>query len=734
MNFGLFGRESGAGRAVFFGGESMEAAAAEVDGLPSQEKGLTAGVFAVAAPMERLAFLTADGQSATPLEQEAAIGADDLLEASFLDRLLLVRGCVGRLRFHTPRGRAYATGFLVAPGLLLTNHHVFADAAAARGAVVEFDYRFDVAGRLPASANEFALEPERFFVSDAALDFAAVALADTGLLAGRIAERGHLRLIPEPGKAKVGEFVTIVQHPDGEPMRIALRENQVVRLQDDGPFIEYAADTAHGSSGAPVFNDSLQVVALHSKGRIRRDDRGFYALKRGGFVESLDGIGEADVIWDANVGFRVSRIAPALVSAAQARDPEFARVIEAAMRGGDVLGASVAEAKEAAGAPEPAGRSFASEVREGRTMSEDERGVAISGMPRSATGRSGEVVVPLELRISISLPGGSSGQAVWRPDAASTPVGLEAEAFPMRIPVIYDGLEERLGFQDGFLELGSAAPGPRLTKSGRAVAAPLLDGSGHELRYSHFSVWMHRERRLALYTASNVDWRARAKVVDGRPTSRKALAGFPEKPEYAEQWVADPRIAVAHQLPDLFYSEDRGAFDKGHLVRRDDVCWGTKYEEIQMANGDTYHVTNCSPQIKPFNQGQWGDENWGDLESLVEKSTRAAAERAIVYAGPVLRPDDRWFRGRDDAGPVRIQIPSSFWKIVVVRRAEGADAYGFVLSQDVRPITEAEFRVTPEWLPALTPIADIASRLRGWLDLSELEACDRYEEARSALG
>ena len=193
---------------------------------------------------------------------------------------------------------------------------------------------------------------------------------------------------------------------------------------------------------------------------------------------------------------------------------------------------------------------------------------------------------------------------------------VQLEAFKMQIPVIYDGLDERGGFDRRFLELadGSDVPMPVLTDKGSSAAAPLIDGSGKELRYHKFSVWMHKDRRLALFTASNVDWRARKKIVDGKKTDRDTLAGFPPDALLAEQWVSDPRISSSHQLPDIFYTEDRGAFDKGHLVRRDDVCWGATFEDIQMGNGDTYHVTNCSPQIKPFNQGAAGEDNWGDLE------------------------------------------------------------------------------------------------------------------------
>jgi len=663
---------------------------------------------------DRVAFLTADGQVATPLEQEAVLGTNDLLEASFLDRCLLVRNCVGRVRFSTPQGRSYATGFLVAPGILLTNHHVFGSAAAARGSSVEFDYRFDAAGQLPAVSNQFDLAPERFFVANSDLDFAAVAVGQTSTTGQPIAARGYLRLIAESGKARFGEYVTIIQHPDGEPMRIALRENKIVRLEPDEPFITYEADTAHGSSGSPVFNDSLQLVALHASGRIRRNAAGQYALANGSFTDSLEGLGEKDVLWDNNVGFRISRIAPALLAGARSEFPEEVPRLDAAMRGGDVLGEAVAADTET-----PANGVVAEENEE----------MTDNVTPVAAGSAAGELVVPLELRISVNLRGEGPAVAVAGGGAETA---LQAEAFPMRIPIIYDEIEDRPGFDRNFLGLAGPAPMPKLTSKGRANAAPLIDGSGLELRYRHFSVWMHRRRRLALFTASNVDWRTRPDKVEGKSTHRKPLAGFPEKPEYAEQWVNDERISAAHQLPDIFYSEDRGAFDKGHLVRRDDVCWGSTYQEIQMANGDTYHVTNCSPQIKPFNQGQYGVENWGDFETHVQKATKKDQEKAIIYAGPVFGAADRWFRGKDDNGSTRVQIPSRYWKIVVVKGVDGPEAYGFTLDQDVTPVTEKEFFVTEEWKGSMKRIREIQSQLRGWVSLTELIPYDKYDSVHGS--
>src|SRR5437667_4051464 len=114
-------------------------------------------------------------------------------------------------------------------------------------------------------------------------------------------------------------------------------------------------------------------------------------------------------------------------------------------------------------------------------------------------------------------------------------------------------------------------------------------------------------------------------------------------------WFTDPRIADTHQLPDRFFTKDQGAFDKGHLVRREDVAWGDTYEELRFANGDTFHTTNCSPQVAGFNRPGSVD-NWGDLEKIVY--AQADTERLCLFAGSVLDERDRTFIGLDDEGRV----------------------------------------------------------------------------------
>ncbi|MFB1488240.1 MULTISPECIES: DNA/RNA non-specific endonuclease [unclassified Thiocapsa] len=192
--------------------------------------------------------------------------------------------------------------------------------------------------------------------------------------------------------------------------------------------------------------------------------------------------------------------------------------------------------------------------------------------------------------------------------------------------------------------LAASTPLPQPKDQG--VVAQTRDGRT-ELLYRHFTILMHRERRLALVCASNVTAEPDLKEPEpGRDYSRKGLGNLRENDQ--ERWFLDPRLESKYQLPDVFFTKDRKAFDKGHIVRREDVAWGDSYDVVRRANGDTFHVTNCSPQVADFNQSQRGEDNWGDLENQV--LANAASERLCVFAGPVLDPADEVFVGTGEGG------------------------------------------------------------------------------------
>jgi endonuclease G len=122
-------------------------------------------------------------------------------------------------------------------------------------------------------------------------------------------------------------------------------------VDPDKPVIWYHADTAHGSSGAPVLNDSFQVVALHASGRIKREAQGRIVLRNGKFALSEEGLKDSDVIWEDNVGVRVSRLAKAIREGAAAGFPRYAALLDQAMSGGDVLATAIEAARTQARAP-----------------------------------------------------------------------------------------------------------------------------------------------------------------------------------------------------------------------------------------------------------------------------------------------------------------------------------------------------------------------------------------------
>ncbi|MPY63149.1 endonuclease I [Streptomyces spongiae] len=237
---------------------------------------------------------------------ERLIGRNDLMPAAFLVEGAQVARSVGRITISGPDG-GFGTGFMVSPSLLLTNNHVLRSHEEAARSFVEFNLQAGADGR-PLSAVSFRLEPQRFFTTDRELDYSLVAVAPDNAEGDTLSSYGWLVLNGAQGKAIIGEFVNIIQHPRGEPKQLALRENEIVDVLER--FLHYQSDTQQGSSGSPVFNDQWEVVALHHSA----------VPKTGadGQPLSIDGtpwtpaMGESRLAWKANEGVRISRVLQAL--------------------------------------------------------------------------------------------------------------------------------------------------------------------------------------------------------------------------------------------------------------------------------------------------------------------------------------------------------------------------------------------------------------------------------------
>ena len=241
-----------------------------------------------------------------------------------------------------------------------------------------------------------------------------------------------------------------------------------------------------------------------------------------------------------------------------------------------------------------------------------------------------------------------------------------------------------------------------------SVSAPLpVVPSGvpvRELPFTHFTVLLQPDRRLAVLTGVNLDGSQLRDLDRG------------------DDWHLEPRVPAEEQTgPEVYADND---LDRGHLVRRRDPVWGEPTTAAQ-ANVGTFSYVNAAPQAALFNQGEL---LWAGLEDYVLEHARTNGQRLSVWTAPVLAPDDPVYRG--------IQVPRRFWKIAAWATG-GTDApvlaaTGYVLDQSdqldglLQATSGAADAEAPPLGPYLTyqvPLVDIAT-LTG-LDLGPLLAADR---------
>lgn len=191
------------------------------------------------------------------------------------------------------------------------------------------------------------------------------------------------------------------------------------------------------------------------------------------------------------------------------------------------------------------------------------------------------------------------------------------------------------GYDRDFLGL-TIAPPTGVDGDGDLVE---LSGGGTELTYTHFSVALHRGRRLARWVAWNIDGATRW---DGDDIPRRGL-----------RFRLDPRVPATAQVGDELYRDN--PLDRGHLARRADLLWGPK-AEAEAANRDSFSFPNITPQMDTFNQSG-KDGVWGRLENALLATTGVG--RISVFAGPVFADDDPVYRD--------VAIPLSYFKVLVYR-------------------------------------------------------------------
>jgi V8-like Glu-specific endopeptidase len=172
------------------------------------------------------------------------------------------------------------TGFLIAPNLILTNHHVIGSADILRRTEILFRFRKNPNGTYDRAIS-VEPEPEGTFAADPRPGLDAAVFTLTPDSAESLVKSGIHPLTLSNKEVTVGDRVAIIQHAAGLPLQVALQNNRVQYA--DEAIVDYTTTTLPGSSGSPVFNDEFHVVALHREGgTLQQPNNGLYYYRNRG--------------------------------------------------------------------------------------------------------------------------------------------------------------------------------------------------------------------------------------------------------------------------------------------------------------------------------------------------------------------------------------------------------------------------------------------------------------------
>ena len=549
----------------------------------------------------------------------------------------------------------FGSGFLIEPGILITNHHVLPDFAAAQASQANFGYeRID--GKIKkGSYSTFSNNPDDF-LTDAELDFSIVALATAN-------DKPHLKLIADEGKILVGHPVNIIQHPEGGIKKYSLHES---KLLDVLPlYLHYSTDTLKGSSGSFVSNINWEVVALHHSGVPQMvnigDKTEFVSIH--GDVWTPD-MGDDEVQWVANEGVRISQIVQRLQQLRQAL-PQFAAMIDRILAVPAVAGLGKPLAELTSAVPQETIRALDA-VASGKVAATPDSilNPTVITNPNTTTvyttadtaqekDMSNPITINVNAAATVHIHQHEAAAIPVSPASVTAAFSVASEAadnlalLEARRRAAARNYDNRKGYDAGFL--GAEVALPVVQQPQRIAPLKNNDASG-VLNYQHFSIVMDAARRLAIFTAVNIDGAQSVALERGN-----------------DKWVFDNRIDESFQAGEELYRDN--PLDRGHLVRRLDPVWGDS-QTAQLANDDTFCFSNCSPQHADLNQ-----KIWNDLENYLLHNADNLNEKLVVFTGPVFEEDDPLYRG--------IRIPRRFWKVAAMQNGNaGLIAVAFMQSQE----------------------------------------------------
>lgn len=571
--------------------------------------------------------------------------------------------------YRTVEPKGFGTGFLVAPNILITNQHVFENAGAADNCVANFRYEFNETIAKIDEGFLYRIRPDIFFYSCKELDFSIVFVEEKPVNGDTtLSTYGYRPLIETKGKVVIGDPMNIIQYPNGGVKKYTTEENEVFNIDDERGVIYYYTDTEIGSSGSPCFNNFWEVAALHYTAVPETNKQGEW-LTTEGKVWDKHSMSMDQVHWIANAGKSISKIVSHLKSLTFQGDGQ---VYLKSILDNAIDKVITPSATESVNQPKQAYLS-------------PEKNNDMGNITLNFYGTS---------NVYFSSP----SQVLPKQETGATAVGEDRSNLAIEKKERFDeDYTNRIGYVDTFLQ-DFVVPLPKV-KNESAIYKKFGATKPFIVKYHHYSLVMNKKRRMAMWTACNVDY-------------NKYVRDNREREDFGNgAWRIDERVPVKYQIQaDEFY-DPATLIDKGHLVRRDDNCWAVRKNNrtdsigIEYANADTFHWTNCTPQHEAFNRdvAQYkGIGKWGVLENEIKRQLefpqndtsnpqKDFSQRACIFCGPIFKDDDPEY--------MDIQFPLKFWKVFAIHSAENGNlVYGFILSQkDKIDDTGLEREGVPRW-------------------------------------
>ncbi len=165
-------------------------------------------------------------------------------------------------------GLARGTGFLLDSDLVITNYHVMEEIIdnpeLQDGVEFRFHYKVGSDGRRLSGGVECYLAGGDWLIACSPirkLDYALLHIDAAGVgQYGNVPWAWH---VPQDHTFTAGELLCIIQHPKGNPQKIAL--GSVTHIDANPSRVHYTVNTLDGSSGSPCISSYGNIVALHQR-------------------------------------------------------------------------------------------------------------------------------------------------------------------------------------------------------------------------------------------------------------------------------------------------------------------------------------------------------------------------------------------------------------------------------------------------------------------------------------